>query len=178
MKKDSRLKIGVLTITALFLLFFGIKFLKGINIFSSEQPYYTHFERVPGLTVSTPIKIKGYKVGVVRKMNFDYNTNNGVEVELSINKKVKIPQDTRIQIKQNPLSGADLVLELGQSSTIIPAKGKIDAENQQTDLMSITQEKILPTIDRLMPQVDSMVRGVNKQVNNPDIAQTLSLIHI
>ncbi|KGN98671.1 hypothetical protein HR11_09095 [Porphyromonas macacae] len=176
MRNINTLKIGILTLVALGLLFFGIKFLKGINIFSSESPYYTTFSKVNGLTVSTPILIEGYKVGVVRKMDFDFENNRGIKVELSINKKVKLPKDSKVRIKLNPLSGADLIIEMGKSPEYLESRGELEAINMQTDLMSIAQEKILPMIDSLMPHIDSMVRGVNRQVNNPDIAEAVGYI--
>ncbi|SUB77117.1 MlaD family protein [Porphyromonas macacae] len=176
MRNINTLKIGILTLVALGLLFFGIKFLKGINIFSSETPYYTTFSKVNGLTVSTPILIEGYKVGVVRKMDFDFENNRGIKVELSINKKVKLPKDSKVRIKLNPLSGADLIIEMGKSPEYLESRGELEAINMQTDLMSIAQEKILPMIDSLMPHIDSMVRGVNRQVNNPDIAEAVGYI--
>ncbi|SUB88176.1 virulence factor Mce family protein [Porphyromonas macacae] len=176
MRNINTLKIGILTLVALGLLFFGIKFLKGINIFSAETPYHTTFSKVNGLTVSTPILIEGYKVGVVRKMDFDFENNKGIRVELSINKRVKLPKDSKVRIKLNPLSGADLIIQLGKSPEFLEPGGELGAINMQTDLMAIAQEKILPMIDSLMPHIDSMVRGVNKQVNNPDIAEAIGYI--
>lgn len=176
MKQYSRtLKIGFLTILALAFLIFGIKFLKGINLFSSENAYYAYFKNVTGVTVSTPVYIEGFKVGVVRDMDFDYENNSKVRVKMSINKKVRLPENSLVRIKQNPLSGANIIIELGNGGPIAP-NGILQTTEQPADLMFVAQEKILPTINRLMPQIDSLVRGLNQQVNNPDIAQAIGHI--
>lgn len=176
MKQYSRtLKIGFLTILALAFLIFGIKFLKGINLFSSENAYYAYFKNVTGVTVSTPVYIEGFKVGVVRDMSFDYETNSKVRVKMSINKKVRLPKNSLVRIKQNPLSGANIIVELGSGKPIAP-NGVLQTIEQPADLMFVAQEKILPMINRLMPQIDSLVRGLNQQVNNPDIAQAIGHI--
>lgn len=176
MKQYSRtLKIGFLTILALAFLIFGIKFLKGINLFSSENAYYAYFKNVTGVTVSTPVYIEGFKVGVVRDMDFDYESNSKVKVKMSINKKVRLPENSLVRIKQNPLSGANIIIELGNGGPIAP-NGILQTTEQPADLMFVAQEKILPMINRLMPQIDSLVRGLNQQVNNPDIAQAIGHI--
>ncbi len=176
MKQYSRtLKIGFLTILALAFLIFGIKFLKGINLFSSENAYYAYFKNVTGVTVSTPVYIEGFKVGVVRDMDFDYENNSKVRVKMSINKKVRLPENSLVRIKQNPLSGANIVVEPGNGNPIAP-NGILQTIEQPADLMFVAQEKILPMINRLMPQIDSLVRGLNQQVNNPDIAQAIGHI--
>ena len=48
MKKE--IKIGLTGVAALLILFFGIKFLKGANLFSSSNTYYIRFSNVKALS--------------------------------------------------------------------------------------------------------------------------------
>ena len=67
MKKKSfiskELTIGASVLMALAILFFGIDYLKGINLFKPVNFYYVNYDRVDGLEVAAPVTIDGFKVG-------------------------------------------------------------------------------------------------------------------
>ena len=52
LKKE--LTIGALVIVALAVLFIGIDFLKGINVFKAANYYYVQYTNVEGLAISAP----------------------------------------------------------------------------------------------------------------------------
>lgn len=64
--------IGLLVILALVILYFGINFLKGVNIFKAANYYYATYNNVEGLAVSAPVNLNGFKVGLVREIRYDY----------------------------------------------------------------------------------------------------------
>ena len=59
MKKE--IKIAICAIAGLIILFFGMNFLKGLQMFSTDSKYYLTFEELSGLGVSTPIYASGYR---------------------------------------------------------------------------------------------------------------------
>ena len=63
--KDVR--IALVAIVGIVVLFFGMQFLKGLNLFSSADKYYVKFGDVSGLSASCPVYANGYKVGVVEQ---------------------------------------------------------------------------------------------------------------
>ena len=68
MKKEF--KIGIAAIAALIILFVGINYLKGINMFKSESYYYVDYTHVNGLALSSPVYANGFKVGLVRDIQY------------------------------------------------------------------------------------------------------------
>jgi len=58
-------KIGLVTIVSLALLYLGINYLKGINLFQPVNHYYVSFSNVKGVTISSPVFVDGFKVGLV-----------------------------------------------------------------------------------------------------------------
>ena len=72
MKYSRELKVGVLAIICLGILYFGFNFLKGVNIFSPTKVYVGQFERANGLTEQAPVYIKGYKVGLVETIQYEW----------------------------------------------------------------------------------------------------------
>ncbi len=65
MKKyfTKEVKIALVAIGGIVVLFFGIKFLKGMNLFSDDDTYYMTFQNIAGLGTAAPIYADGYKIG-------------------------------------------------------------------------------------------------------------------
>lgn len=121
MKKVSReFKIGFFGILMLALLYWGIKFIKGVDIFSNSYHYYAVYDNVGGLQKSSPIVIKGYKVGTVANMNFDPRKSNSIIMELAIRKKFRIPKDSEARILSNGLMGGRVMeIQLGNANEFL-----------------------------------------------------------
>ena len=80
MKKN--ILIAVTVIVSLCLLYWGIEFLKGINLFTPANFYIAKFDKVDGLVEAAPVTIKGFQVGQIKELNYDYE-NNEVSIMLS-----------------------------------------------------------------------------------------------
>ena len=65
MRISKTTKIGALTLIALFLLYFGLNYLKGFNVFKRANVYYAAFPEVKNVNIASPVLVNGYKVGVV-----------------------------------------------------------------------------------------------------------------
>ncbi|MEQ9304265.1 MAG: MlaD family protein, partial [Marinoscillum sp.] len=62
---SKEFKIGLITIIAGALLYYGFNFLKGSDLFSPSNRYSATYTNVSGLNVSTPIYYNGLPVGRV-----------------------------------------------------------------------------------------------------------------
>ena len=51
--KLKSVKVGALSLLTIFLLYFGINFLKGINVMNNGRVFYAYYDNVSGLTAST-----------------------------------------------------------------------------------------------------------------------------
>lgn len=76
--------IGLCVAIALLALFFGINFLKGVNMFKAANYYYAEYTNVAGLQMSAPITLNGFKVGQVRDLKYQYDNPGHVKVELGL----------------------------------------------------------------------------------------------
>ncbi|MDE6206708.1 MAG: MlaD family protein, partial [Muribaculaceae bacterium] len=104
--------IGLLVIVALAILFAGINFLKGINIFKASNYYYIGYNDVAGLAVSAPVNLNGYKVGQVRAIHYDYDHPGQVFVEISVDKSLRLPHGTQGELATDILGTATVALKL------------------------------------------------------------------
>ena len=108
--------IGLTVVVSICILYWGIEYLKGINLLKPANFYYAKFEKVNGLTVASPVTVNGFKVGQVREITYDYDTNQ-ISVELSFEKGLKIPDGSTITFSNELLGAAALQLNLGASKT-------------------------------------------------------------
>ena len=62
MKKifSKELTIGLVVLISLVVLFVGIEFLKGVNVFKPSNYYVARYTNVMGLAVSAPVTINGF----------------------------------------------------------------------------------------------------------------------
>ena len=89
MKKE--VTIAITACVAVVILFFGLNFLKGLTIFSSDSSYYVRFHDIQGLSEANPIYADGHKVGVVKTIYYDYNGNGDIIVKFDVdNNLIKV----------------------------------------------------------------------------------------
>lgn len=172
-KVSKEIKIGIAFVIAMFLLYYGISFLKGFNIFKPSNTYIVVFDNVAGLTQATPVTINGFQVGLVSSMELDPNNPNRIITYLNMDKGLKIPKGSKMSLDVSMLGTAAIMLEtnpyttenISNSDTIIGTrkKGMLDAA-----------DTMVPQIQGLLPKIDSILTGINTLVNSPALSQSLS----
>ena len=70
MKYAREIKVGALAAVCLFLLFFGLNFLKGVNIFSPTNSFHGRFVNLHNLEEQAAVYIQGHKVGQVDEIHY------------------------------------------------------------------------------------------------------------
>lgn len=168
----KEVKIALVAIVGLVLLFFGMNFLKGVNLFSSDNTYYVTFDNISGLTGSSPIMANGYKVGTVKSINYDFNKQGEIIAEVGIDKQLKLPKGTTAEISSDLLGNVQLDLILA------PDEGSYLAENDiisgQINKGALGELKeMVPTVVSIIPTVDSILTRVNALIADPAVAETL-----
>lgn len=169
-------KIGVVTIISLALLYIGINYLKGINLFKPVNHYYVTFNNVKDLTVSSPVFVEGFKVGLVRTISYDYSTTDKITVEISLDEDMKINKGSYVTLEKSLLGGAELHIHLNKYIADYMKSGSEIEGRGGDDMMKSVQEKILPTVEALLPKIDSILSGLQAIVTHPALDQSLNHI--
>ena len=172
-KISKEVKIGVAFILAIAILYFGISFLKGINIFKPSNSYIVVFDDVSGLTQATPVTLNGLPVGLLYSMELDPNNSHRVVAHLNLDKDVKIPQNSEVVVDVSLLGSATIMLKLIESdskSFYTSADTIIGKRNK--GLMDAGSD-LLPKVTELLPRVDSIMIGLQTLATNKDIPETL-----
>lgn len=167
--------IGISVIVALVILFVGIDYLKGINIFKPANFYIADYDNVAGLEVSAPVTIDGYKVGQVREINFNYAQPGKIEVLLALNKSLRVPEDSKAVIGSSLLNGASVEIQMGKSSKMLEVGGHLSTESKP-DMMASLSDNLMPAVQGLLPKVDSLLTSLNTLVSDPALLKSVQAI--
>lgn len=167
--------IGISVIVAIVILFVGIDYLKGINVFKPANFYIADYDNVAGLEVSAPVTIDGYKVGQVREINFNYAQPGKIEVLLALNKSLRVPDDSKAVIGSSLLNGASVEILMGKSSKMLEVGGHIPTETKP-DMMASLSDNLMPAVQGLLPKVDSLLTSLNTLVSDPALLKSVQAI--
>ena len=173
MKKFTKeIKIALVVIAGLIILFFGMNYLKGLDIFSSSNKYFISFKDISGLASSSPIYADGYKVGVVRNINYDYNNAGSIMVEASIDNQLRIPKGSSAEIISDMLGNVKVNLLLANNPRERVEPGGII--NGDINAGTLGQMKdIVPAVINMLPKLDSIVTSLNILLTDPSLANSL-----
>ncbi|MCM1378261.1 MAG: MlaD family protein [Clostridium sp.] len=174
MKKifSKEMYIGLSVIVAIIIFVVGIDYLKGINLFQPANFYVAEYENVAGLELSAPVNIRGYKVGQVREINFDYEHPGKIKVVLALNEDLKLPDDSEAIIASTLLSGAYIEIKVGSSNQVLPVGGNIKT-GMTPDLMASLSDDIMPKVSQVVPRVDTLLYNLNGLVTDPALRSSL-----
>ena len=119
MRFSSSVKVGILTITALFILIFSVMWVKGRSLSSSER-ITVEFKDVNGMRPGSAVQIMGYRVGQVEEVIPVIDGEDSyVKLKFVITEKnVEIPYASEISIQQSGLIGEQFL-------EITPPKNRI-----------------------------------------------------
>ena len=173
MKISNEIKIALTAIAAGVLLFLGINFLKGINVFKSSNSYYVRFKDAKGLTVSSKVFANGYPVGTVRDIEYNYDNNSGVVVRIELNENMGVPRGTRSELVEALMGGVTMNLLLGSNPVDNLAPFDTIPGAAATTLMGDAGQ-MLPDVQRMLPKLDSILTNLNRLSGDPALQQTLT----
>lgn len=172
-KISKEFKIGIAFILAILLLYYGISFLKGVNIFKPSNKYMVVFNDVTGLTSSAPITVNGLQVGLVSSMEIDPMNTKRVIVYIDMDKGVKIPKNSKMIMDVGMLGGATIKLEPGTDiDGYITLRDTIHGERKK-GLMDAADD-LAPKIGELLPRIDSILASVQTLVGSPVLTSTMN----
>ena len=165
-------KIGLTGIVALVLLFFGMKFLKGIRLFENNDTYYIRFSDAKTLSKSTTVYADGFDIGIVSNVTYDYNNPGNVIVAISVNKNVKIPHGTVAALDEAMLGGCTLNMTMGPNPADRYMPGDTIVGASANGLMA-SIAGALPQVEQVLAHIDSLILTLNTLAQNPNLTQTL-----
>lgn len=168
----KELWVGILGIIAILLVYLLINFFKGINVFDEGDKYYIKFDNLGEVVNTSPVYIRGYKVGNVSGIAYDYANGDGVYVEISVDRQLRIPVGSTATINSKVLGSSTVEMTLGNSKTMLIPGDTLHGTLDGGALGAAGD--IIPQIAPLIPKADSIMTSLNNILANPAINGTLA----
>lgn len=169
----KEVKIGIAGIIALCILVYGINYLKGIHLFKPTCYYYVHFKDANGLTESSPVFADGFRVGIVRNIEYDYNKPGNVVAEIEVEPDLRIPRGSQAELITDLLGGMKMTILLANNPREKYAIGDTIPGNLNNGLMEKAAQMI-PQVEKMMPKLDSILTSLNLLLASPALPATLN----
>ena len=181
LKYAREIKVGVLATVCIFLLFFGFNYLKGVNIFSSIHSFHGVYTNIHGLELQAPVYIRGYKVGQVDNIDYDFTRDSSFTVDISIKRNINLPEGTRMALVSDGIMGG-MAIELILPATEVASKEDItylptSATIPTTvvpGLLDGLQEAVIQPLSNTLASLDTLVGQLQAQLDNNHIESILS----
>lgn len=172
MKLTKEIKIALVAIVGILIMYFGINFLKGMNLFSTNNTYFITFDDIQGLGASTPIYADGYKVGTVDGLEYDYKENGPIKVKVDIIKDLRIPQGSKAEIVKDLMGNLQVNLLLANNPRERVEPGGIIPGAVNGGMMD-KAASLVPVVEKMLPKLDSILTSVNALLAAPTLAASL-----
>lgn len=170
---SREVKIGIVVIIAIGMLYFGLNYLKGVNIFKPDTYFYAKYDRVDGIVKTTHVYVNGFQVGHISDIIFDYSKEAPIVLEITVDKKLLVPVGTVAEVYDTGLMGDKAIqLKLGNSSQYHVAGDTLRSATQNGLIAGIV-DQILPPIMELVPSIDSTVIALKNVIESPEIKSLL-----
>ena len=170
MKKE--VKIGLIGIVAIALLIFGINYLKGVRMFQGSSYYYVDYTDINGLAISSPVYASGYKIGLVRDIQYNHANPGHVTVEVELDENMQIPEGSIGELVTDMLGTVNMNLKLNLQCKEYCQPGDTLPGIVNNGLMSVA-EGIMPKVEQLVPKMDSILHSLNQLLANPALTATI-----
>ena len=168
MKVKKEVKIGLVVVIAIGLLYTGLNYLKGVNVFSQPTVYYGIYDRINGLETSNPVMLNGFQIGQVREIEIINDGSGRLLVTIMVNADISVPDDSRALLKAGDILGSMQVhLLLGNSETIA-LSGDTLIPQVEGDLVEEVNAQLRPLkvkAESLISSVDSVIRVIEVILN-------------
>ena len=183
MKIRREAKLALTALAAVFILIWGINFLKGSSLFESKSTFYGVYDSVEGLKVSSGVIYRGYQVGQVISIQFTGERFDRVLVKFSVDKGLELPSNTLAMIQSADLMGSKVVALVPGDSHVTAVSGDTLRSQVERGLMEQVSQQMLPLkqkAERLLGSLDSVmliVQGLFNEETKKNLSNSFGSIY-
>lgn len=170
MKLSKELKTGLIAIFAIIGFVVLYQFMKGKNLFTTDNVFYAKYDNVEGLSVSNPVSINGLKVGQVDEIK-PITTKDGklhFVVKVTIDDTFEFSKNSTVEIFEPGLmSGKEMKINLFYGGDTAK-DGDTLKGNYQLSMLNSLSSQVKPVKEQLsnvLLKLDSTLASTNKIVD-------------
>lgn len=159
----------------LFLLYFGFKYLKGVNIFNPIHSYSGRFTEMRGLVEQAPVYVRGYKVGQVEKIRYDFSKDTAFIIVVSVNRDINVIDGSSMRLIPDGLLGGtaiEIIIPVEKGRVAVSARAELPTSVQPT-LVDELRGTMLASVDSALSSIRELVDNLNGQLEGDHIKTIL-----
>ena len=168
----KEVQIALVAIVGIIVLFFGLSYLKGLSLFSNSNTYYIKFTDISGLSASSPVYARGYRVGVVKNIIYDFEKASDILAVVQMDDRMNMPEGTSAMLESDMLGNIKVNLVFPETISGMMAKGDTIQGNVSSGALAKAAEMI-PAIEQMLPKIDSILVSLNTLLADPAIPNSL-----
>lgn len=165
---SKEVRIGLVIVAGFVILIFGMKFLKGLDLFHKGSNYYVVYDSVNGLNQGSPVVFRGFKVGSVRKLSLHPSKKGKILVTCLLTEDLILANDTKAQIFSLDILGAKGINLLeGSSPTMLMVNDTL-SQSYEPSLKDQFDTEIGPLkakLETVIQRVDTFLLFTNQFLN-------------
>jgi phospholipid/cholesterol/gamma-HCH transport system substrate-binding protein len=168
----KEVQIALVAIVGIIVLFFGLSYLKVLSLFSNSNTYYIKFTDISGLSASSPVYARGYRLGVVKNIIYDFEKANDILAVVQMDDRMNMPEGTSAMLESDMLGNIKVNLVFPETISGMMAKGDTIQGNVSSGALAKAAEMI-PAIEQMLPKIDSILVSLNTLLADPAIPNSL-----
>jgi phospholipid/cholesterol/gamma-HCH transport system substrate-binding protein len=179
LKISREIKTAVLVLSGIALFIYLFSYLKGEDLFTNTDTYYTEFD-YNALSMSSSVTIKGNKVGKVEDIKYDFKTGKTI-VSFSVNPQLEFSKNSIIRLYETGIMGGNALAlvnvndgEIAKPGDFIQSEvqpGLITSLRKNFSGLSSDLDSTIRTADTLMTNINEMVEDESSEGIKATIAE-------
>ena len=172
LKKSTELFIGLFATILIVVLYWGVSFLKGENVFSDKRFFYAIYDNVNGLTVSRPVTVNGFKIGQVSNITLNSDNQAYLIVEIALEEKIEFTDQSILEIYDSDIMGSkSLQLKISNKGNIAIngdtlkgtiATGLTSEMSEQFGSVKVGLDQLIISFNKVLKEVEDLSNSANR----------------
>ncbi len=172
MKKSTELFIGLFATILIVVLYWGVSFLKGENVFSDKRFFYAIYDNVNGLTISRPVTVNGFKIGQVSNITLNSENQAYLIVEIALEEKIEFTDQSILEIYDSDIMGSkSLQLKISNKGKIAIngdtlkgtiATGLTSEMSEQFGSVKVGLDQLIISFNKVLKEVEDLSNSANR----------------
>jgi len=156
----TEFKIGLAFVVGFLLLYWGINFMKGEDVFSTQKKFYVIYDNTEGLLATRPVTINGYQIGQVNNIAFHPDQSGRLVVTLQVSDEFPITQGTVSKIYSASIMGEKSISLHTKKGAPLALSGDTllgDTERDLTQEVNMQLAPIKARTEELLGTLDTVI---------------------
>ncbi|WP_111682746.1 MlaD family protein [Winogradskyella tangerina] len=165
MKISREVKTALLVLSGIALFIYLYSYLKGEDLFTDTNTYYTEFD-YNALSTSSSVTVKGNKVGKVEDIRYDFETGK-TRVSFSVNPKLKFSKNSTIRLYETGIMGGNALAIINKNDNEFAQPGDFIASEVKPGLITSLKSNfsgLSSDLDSTIRSADTLMTNLNKLV--------------